>query len=785
MVMEQYVKDDYKIFIDTCSLLENSADIFWQNIIPYLNQYHSKIIIPLRCIDELQKHQKNTSNPDLSKRALNSLKIVKQLLTAGYVEVRGENTDNFADNVFAFVFTKFRMTEKLLLITQDRDLSEDILKLNDSKAVNHANPIHVRKINQYGYFSNIYPKSSKPIGKKEIRVKSAKINEVNVPEEEKFELCRHITDIKDNKINVTHLPSQNESVYVYTTNQWQTIQLTEKLGTGGEAVIYATNTPFVAKIYKKDNVTRRKYEKINLMLSKPINCKGICYPIASLYNSDKEFVGFLMPAAKGKELQKGIFLVKQLFLKNFPGWKKKDTVKLCITILEKIKYLHDRNIIMGDINPANILVVSPTEVYFVDTDSYQIEGFPCPVGTINYTAPEIQRKHFGDFLRTFGNENFAVATLLFMIMLPGKPPYSQQGGEDPIANIINMDFSYPFGDSSNKKTPDGPWRYIWSHLTYDLKEAFYTTFRKGEAHSAEDTRLSVNEWLSIFKYYFELLDSGKYGKQDEMSEELYPTRHKKSDKFNYIRCKLCDTEVPENHCQNGICRTCLNNGEHYKCSKCGKDVIYTNYQKYIKQSKRYDMCHECFEWGRQVKTQIRCNDCGRNFEITNSEWDFYMNKFGNPPKRCKHCRDAKKSGVKPNSTYTPPRSAPRPNASNSSVPTFTSNSNSTHGSFCFITTAVCDYFGKPDNCTELMILRNYRDTWLRKQPDGADLIAEYYNTAPLIVSKLKKSKFYPEYCEKLMSQYIVPCLELISKQKYSECKALYSEMFYYMKSEFV
>lgn len=97
---------------------------------------------------------------------------------------------------------------------------------------------------------------------------------------------------------------------------------------------------------------------------------------------------------------------------------------LCITILKKLKYLHDRNVILGDINPNNILVVSPTEVYFVDTDSYQIEGFPCPVGTINFTAPEIQRKDFSTFLRTIGNERFAVATLLFMIMLPGKPPYS-------------------------------------------------------------------------------------------------------------------------------------------------------------------------------------------------------------------------------------------------------------------------------------------------------------------------------------------------------------------------
>lgn len=780
--LEQYVKDGYKIFIDTCSLLEDSADEFWQNIIPFLHQYDVKIIIPLRCGQELEKHQQSTSDQELAKKATHCIKIVNQLRKAGIVELKGEESDNFADNVFMVVFTKFRMTEKLLLITQDRDLAEDILKLNESKAVIRANPIHVKKINKYGFLSNIYPKGSKPAEKKSRR--SSKTEEgITVPEEEKFELSRYITDIKDEKMPVSHLPVANEFVYVYT-DRWNTIQLTEELGAGGEAVIYATNTPFIAKIYKIENNTRRKYEKIKLMLSKHIDCEGICYPVAALYNQNKEFVGFLMPKAKGKELQRGIFLVKQLFLKNFPNWKKRDTVELCITILEKIKYLHERNIIMGDINPANILVVSPKEVYFVDTDSYQIEGFPCPVGTINYTAPEIQRKHFGDFLRTFGNENFAVATLLFMIMLPGKPPYSQQGGEDPIANIINMDFSYPFGDSSNKKTPDGPWRYIWSHLTYDLKEAFYTTFRKGEAHSTEKTRLSVNEWLSIFRYYLELLDSGKYGKQDEMSEELYPTRHKKSDKFTYVRCKLCGTEVPENHCQNGICRTCLNQGESYQCSRCGKEIVYTNYQKYIKHSKRYDMCHDCFEWGHQVRTSIRCSDCGRSFDITNNEWDFFINKFGDPPKRCKHCRDAKKAGIRQPSTYatpyTPPPSAPRPSSSNSTP----SGSSKKGGSFCFLTTAVCEYFGKPDDCQELTTLRNYRDTWLRKQPDGEMLIDEYYATAPLIVSRLRQSEYYPEYCEKLMSKYIMPCLELIAEQEYVECKNLYMKMFYDMKSEF-
>lgn len=635
-VLDDYAKD-WKIFMDTCSILHFAVDKFWMNILTLLRQYKNKVIIPLRSIEELKKHEANTGNPELAENAKNCLRVLNKLIKAGFVEIRGEQGDNFADNVFQVVFTKFRMTHKLLLITQDNDLAKDIIALNSNKSV-RANPVHVKRINQYGFLSNFTWNAENT--KNDSFKKNKKVsNEEDFDEDEVFRICKSVTTLDDSRLAVSNIPIEDK--IVYTTSRVP-IKLESKVAAGGEGIIYTTNTPYVAKIYKRENNTKRKYEKIKLMLSKKIECEGVCYPVAALYNSNEEFVGYMMPKAKGKELQKSIF-IKPLFLKNFPNWKKRDTVELCITILEKIKYLHDRNIVMGDINPANILVVSSKEVYFVDTDSYQVENFPCPVGTNNYTAPEIQRKHFSDFLRTMGNENFAVATLLFMIMLPGKPPYSQQGGEDPINNIIKMDFSYPFGDSSNKKTPDGPWRYIWSHLTYDLKKAFYNTFRKGGDYSTEDTRLTADEWLPIFKYYLELLDSGKFGKQDKISEELFPTRHKKNPKVEYITCKLCGNEVPENQCQNGICRDCLNKGEVYRCKKCGKEILYTNYQKYVKNAKRFEVCPECFEYGKKVRIRQNCVDCGHQFEITNNQYDFYTSKGFDIPKRCKSCRDAKKN----------------------------------------------------------------------------------------------------------------------------------------------
>lgn len=153
----------------------------------------------------------------------------------------------------------------------------------------------------------------------------------------------------------------------------------DQLGSGGEGTIYRTNTSFIAKIYKKECCTEYRFEKLDKMISAKLEYEGICFPREILYNKYGQPVGYLMPEARGYSIQSSIFR-KALFIKKLPGWKKEDLVQCAITILFQIKYLHDNNILIGDINPNNILVVSPTEVYLVDTDSFQIDDLPCQVG---------------------------------------------------------------------------------------------------------------------------------------------------------------------------------------------------------------------------------------------------------------------------------------------------------------------------------------------------------------------------------------------------------------------
>ncbi|MGL6064638.1 MAG: protein kinase domain-containing protein [Fusobacteriaceae bacterium] len=301
-------------------------------------------------------------------------------------------------------------------------------------------------------------------------------------------------------INVTDkckIPGKYDDIM---SSKYGVLTLQNELASGGEGSIYSLKNGLVCKIYKKEKITADKHKKIKKMLDINIDVEGICWPIDIVCNLDKEFVGYIMKKAEGIELQKSIF-IKPLLIKNFPKWKRIQLVELCINILEKINELHKNQIVIGDINPLNILVNNEKEVYFVDTDSYQIDNLPCPVGTVNFTAPEIQGKDYKTFLRSYGNEYFAISTLMFMIMLPGKPPYSQQGGSNPYINIKNMDFSYPYKDQNNNKTPEGPWKQMWENIPDYMRKYFFESFMNNGKFSKEKTRLSTQQWIDIMKMF--------------------------------------------------------------------------------------------------------------------------------------------------------------------------------------------------------------------------------------------------------------------------------------------
>lgn len=311
-----------------------------------------------------------------------------------------------------------------------------------------------------------------------------------------FTLHSKPTYVANERLACRILPAEGDEVNVGSVKK---LRLVKEISKGGEGVIYETNDPsLVCKVYHAQELTTLRRQKIELMVTRKISRTDICWPIEMVYNQHSEFVGYLMPRAEGRTMFSGIF-VKPALLKNFPTWGRIDLVNLCLAFLEQIRFLHSLNILVGDINANNLLVtMDSTKLWMVDTDSFQIEAFPCPVGTVAFTAPEIQGESYGSFMRTKEHELFSVATMLFMILFPGKTPYSQQNGGTQAENIKARNFPYRDHDDaqnfSGDNAPEGDWQTIWNHLKPDVRKAFQETFREGK-------RISVDRWINVLEGY--------------------------------------------------------------------------------------------------------------------------------------------------------------------------------------------------------------------------------------------------------------------------------------------
>ena len=104
---------------------------------------------------------------------------------------------------------------------------------------------------------------------------------------------------------------------------------------------------------------------------------------------------------------------------------------------------------------------------------------------------------------------------------------------------------------------------------------------------------------------------------------------------------------------------------------------------------------------------------------------------------------------------------------------------------CYISTAVCSSLQKPDDCYELSLLRQYRDTYLLNSKEGNAVIEEYYNIAPTIVKRINQQADSALTYRRIWQDYLSPCVRLIEEQKHEECKGLYCDMVRKLEREYV
>lgn len=102
---------------------------------------------------------------------------------------------------------------------------------------------------------------------------------------------------------------------------------------------------------------------------------------------------------------------------------------------------------------------------------------------------------------------------------------------------------------------------------------------------------------------------------------------------------------------------------------------------------------------------------------------------------------------------------------------------SSGGSGCFLTTACCQYKGLPDDCTELTILRNFRDNVLMQNDEERNLVEEYYRIAPELVERIEQQPDARDIYEQIYMK-IQQIIEQINKDNYASAINCYKDMVY-------
>lgn len=512
------VLSSHKVLVDTCFVMHPNFSRFLNEYEDTLKSNH--LLVPVRVVQELERIKKKGDHRKTAATRANT--YISTAIKSGLAELRGEASDDnkLADNVISRVVEQHMTSHDLVVLTNDRGLRDWLYaKLNSGCFSTRRSLIVIRFGPQSGnphVWGKPKPSNGRPSPPRTSCGNSQR-NKTSFNRPQPFGVSKAVAPDIDKALQVTEDVISSKTVFTYSG---KAVHLRSQLGKGGEGDVFETDSPGVlCKLYHDDKLTVGKQKKIELMTTRKVSHQGICWPTEAVKDSQGVFRGFLMPKAVGEPLGHGLF-IPTVWMKTHPDWTRVESVRLAINVLEGIQYLHRMKVLLGDINPMNILVKDENNVYFVDCDSFQVDGFPCPVGSENFVAPEIQGKDFRHFLRTSEHEEFAVASLIFMMMMPGKPPYSHQGGADGATNIRKMHFPYPLGEKSSSGAPEGAWRFCWSHLTRRIKELFHQTFH---VDYRDQNRPSLTDWLRAFKDYERILhkpDAAFHGPKPQFGFDL-------------------------------------------------------------------------------------------------------------------------------------------------------------------------------------------------------------------------------------------------------------------------
>lgn len=148
------VADRYTLVFDTCALLHDRFPDLFERLQPLLRSSGKRIVIPSKVEEELKLLFLRKS--DLRGKVSTVLNLLDSGEREGLVEVVSSGS-SFGDQQILTLVMELRTKEEPLVVTFDRALSEDLLRMNAVGSVAGRN-VAVSRISLYGYLSRYNPK---------------------------------------------------------------------------------------------------------------------------------------------------------------------------------------------------------------------------------------------------------------------------------------------------------------------------------------------------------------------------------------------------------------------------------------------------------------------------------------------------------------------------------------------------------------------------------------------------------------------------------------------------
>ena len=219
------------------------------------------------------------------------------------------------------------------------------------------------------------------------------------------------------------------------------------------------NRKRIAKIYLPSKAAPR-HEKVAAMVASGLHKKlnFAAMPIQLVVDDSGQFAGFSM-----QRVQQA-YQIHQLYnrddrLNLFPSADYRFLVRAAHNLAQAFTHLHYENIVIGDVNESGIFYSTGGWVKLIDCDSFQAElgneFYPCLVKVPEYTPGELHGKDLSSVRRTPNHDNFALAVMVFRLLMLGQHPYTARytgSGDSPTQGSRVETLSTPMTAVQQAKT---------------------------------------------------------------------------------------------------------------------------------------------------------------------------------------------------------------------------------------------------------------------------------------------------------------------------------------------